>query len=166
MKAGEIDSHRKNADLIKSILWLATLDTNTRPECRIRDGKQYSLDSNEPVGHSVPWLGGPGKVLQKCRCVAIPVLRSWRELGIDVDDMPAGTRASMGGQVPSDLYYPQWIEIQTEDILERALGTERARLLRMGGLRYTDLHADDGAFLSLSDLRQRYVLASVLAGLH
>lgn len=79
--------------------------------------------------------------------------------------MPLGTRASMGGQVPADLYYPQWIEMQTEVVQERVLGRGRARLLRMGGLSYAELHSDDGAFLNLNELRQRHLLAFVLAGL-
>lgn len=166
MRTGDVGAYRENDDLIKSIRWLATLDTSTRPECRIRDGKQYSLDSHEPIGHEVPWRGGPGKVLERCRCIALPVLRSWRELGIGVDEMPSGSRASMGGQVPANLYYPQWIETQSLDIQERALGRDRARLLRFGGLSYAALHADDGTYLDLGELRQRHVLAFVLAGLH
>lgn len=161
-----LDACRKDADLIKAIHWLATLDTHTRPECRIRDGKQYSLNAFDPIGHAAPWLGGPGKILPDCRCVALPVLRSYRELGIPIDDMPVGTRASMFGQVPADLYYPQWIEMQTEEIQECVLGTERTRLLRVSGLSYTELHAEDGVFLNLDDLRRRHVLAFVLAGLH
>ena len=166
MKAGDIGAYRKSPDIIKSILWLATLDASTRPECRIRDGKEYSLEAFESIGHAVPWRGGPGKILPNCRCIALPVLRSWRELGIPIDDMPRGTRASMGGQVAGDLYYPRWIEMQPVDTQERVLGLERSLLIRMGGLCYSDFHACDGVFLNLDELRQLHVLAFVLAGLH
>ena len=37
-----------------------------------------------------------------CRCALTPVLRSFREMGIDRDELSPGTRASSVGQVPQD----------------------------------------------------------------
>lgn len=51
-----------NNDLIKGKQWLSTLDNRTTPQCRIRDRLKYTLD-NKPVGHSVPYLHGPGKFI-------------------------------------------------------------------------------------------------------
>lgn len=64
----------KNPDLIESIIWVSTLDSRTTPLiCGVRDGLEYTLDF-EPIGHSLPWDGGPGRIHWNCRSVSIPKL--------------------------------------------------------------------------------------------
>lgn len=55
--------YEANPDLIKAVVWRSTLDTRTSSECRIRDGKRYTLGQRpKPIGHELPWGGGPGKL--------------------------------------------------------------------------------------------------------
>lgn len=51
----------RNADIIKQVRWLSTLDTRTSPPCRLRDGLLYEAGTHKPVGHSYPWGAGPGQ---------------------------------------------------------------------------------------------------------
>ncbi|MGY3265809.1 phage minor head protein [Lysobacter sp. HA35] len=144
-----------NADLVKAVKWTATLDSRTSPMCRVRDGLQYTPDDHKPIGHKIPWLGGPGRLHFNCRSVSVPVLKSWRELGFEVDDLPAGTRASMDGQVPAELSYGQWLARQSAARQDEILGPERGKLLRAGKVSVDRFHDDRGRWLSLAQLRER-----------
>jgi SPP1 gp7 family putative phage head morphogenesis protein len=71
-----------NDDVIKGVMHVSTLDTRTTDICKERDGLVWSLPNYEPVGHSIPWNGGPGGSLHYgCRSTTAPVLKSWEELG-------------------------------------------------------------------------------------
>lgn len=145
--------YEANADLIASLKWDSTLDGKTSAGCQIRDGKLYTADAaHKPIGHAIPWLGGPGRLHFNCRSVDVPVLRSFRELGIDMDDIPAGTRASMDGQVPADTTYGQWLGRQSAARQDDILGPERGALLRAGKVSFERFYDDKGRFLTLEQL--------------
>jgi len=147
-------SYAANGDIIKAEQWVSTLDTRTSPICRPRDGLQYQPVTHKPIGHAFPWLGGPGRAHWGCRSTSTPVLKSWRELGIDTDDMGPGERASMDGQVPADQTFGQWLRKQSAARQDEVLGPVRAKLFRDG----TSLDAfydSRGRFLTLEELRQR-----------
>jgi len=148
--------HEANADLIKAVQWLSTLDSRTTPICIIRDRKEYTNDSeHKPIGHKIPWLGGPGAAHWNCRSTSTPVLKSWRELGLNIDDFPESTRASMDGQVAAETTYPQWLERQNAGRQDDVLGPTRGALLRSGGLKVEQFFNDKGRFLTLNQLRER-----------
>jgi F like protein len=145
----------QNMDIIKAIRWVSTLDTKTSEECRIRDGLKYTADAKHlPIGHTIPWLQGPGRLHFNCRSVSVPITNSWRELGIDIDDMPAGTRASMDGQVPGDTNYSQWLARQSAARQDEILGAKRGALLRQG-VPMERFYNDKGQWLTLDELYGR-----------
>lgn len=154
-----------NADIIKAVAWVATLDTKTSVHCRIRDTRRYTVKDHKPIGHQIPWLGGPGRIHYRCRSGSAPVLKSWRELGINAADLSPGTRASMDGQVPADMTFAQWLKRQSAYRQEQVLGATRARLMRNGGMEVPDFYTANGQFLSLKDLRARNSEAFARAGL-
>jgi hypothetical protein len=69
-------------------------------------------DDHKPKDGGPPWLEGPGKLHWGCRSTSVPVLKTWRELGIDADEVPQTTRASMDGQVPAKQTFEQWLKKQ------------------------------------------------------
>lgn len=143
-----------NSDIIAKEQWVATLDTRTCPQCMALDGKTFELGK----GTKRPAHIG-------CRCVRVPVTKSWRELGIDIDDLPAGTRASMNGQVSATETYGTWLRKQSAETQDEALGPTRALLFRKGGLdvdRFTNRAGDD---LTLDQLRVLDRAAFAQAGL-
>ena len=142
-----------NSDIVKGKQWHSTLDTRTTKYCIARDRLQYTLDG-KPIGHNVPYLRGPGRIHFCCRSTETLILKSWREMGIDVDEMDAGTRASMDGQVPGDTTYGEWLQRQPYARQKAVLGVERAKLLRAGKLKVPDFFNDKGEFLTLSQLRE------------
>lgn len=155
-----------NADLVKGVVWRSTLDSRTSNPCRLRDGKHYSLETHKPIGHSLPWLGGPGRLHFNCRSTASPVVKSWKELtGADVPEFTPAQRASMDGVVPADLSYSQWLQRQSAGRQDEILGPARGKLLRDGGLAPETFATDKGRWLTLEQLRDRNAAAFKRAGL-
>jgi len=142
-----------NSDVVKGKQWLSTLDNKTSHDCIIRDQLRYTLD-NKPVGHKVPYLQGPGKIHFCCRSSETLILKSWRELGIDIDEMEEGTRGSMDGQVPGKTTYLEWLERQPPQRQDQVLGAERGRLFRAGEIDMADMFTDKGEWITLERLKQ------------
>lgn len=141
-----------NADIVKGKIWRSTLDNKTTSQCRIRDSRKYTLDG-KPIGHKIPYLRGPGRIHFCCRSTETLITKSWRELGIDIDEMDEGTRASMDGQVPEETTYSEWIQRQPFSRQVQILGITRARLMRDGGMAYDTFYTDKGEWLTLEQLR-------------
>jgi SPP1 gp7 family putative phage head morphogenesis protein len=111
--------YAENADLVKAVQIVATLDGRTTLICQGLDGEVF------------PVLEGPRPPFHvQCRTTTTPVLRSLQELGLDPQDFPASTRASMNGQVPEAQNFAQWLRRQPVSVQNEALGPTRARLFR------------------------------------
>ncbi|HBM3266264.1 TPA: hypothetical protein LVN11_003116 [Klebsiella oxytoca] len=143
-----------NDDIIKGKQWLSTLDNRTSHQCQIRDRLKYTLDG-KPIGHKVPYLSGPGRIHFCCRSTETYILKSAEELGIDVRELPEGTRASMDGQVAGDTTYSEWLQRQSFARQKEVVGEARARLMRDGGMSYDEFYTDKGEWLTLEQLRER-----------
>lgn len=142
-----------NADVIKAIQWASTLDTRTTEICRVRDGLRYTCTDHRPIGHSVPWLGGPGAAHWNCRSTAVPILKSWEELGVDAAEFPPGVRASMDGEVPADMTYAEWFGRQSAERQDQIVGPTRGRAFRAGNVTFASFTNDRGRWLTLQQLR-------------
>lgn len=142
-----------NADLIKARQWLSTLDNKTSTICIVRDQLRYTADTPpKPIGHEIPYGAGPGKIHFRCRSTETWITKSWRELGIDADELPEGTRASMNGEVPASMNYMQWLQERASPrVQEEVLGVTRADMLRAGKFKASDFF-DDGKLIPLSKL--------------
>jgi SPP1 gp7 family putative phage head morphogenesis protein len=120
------ETYKANGDVIKGIQWVSTLDTRTTPICQSLDGTIFPVgEGRRPPAH---W---------GCRSTTVPVLKSWKELGINLKEAPEGTRASMNGQVPKSMNYEGWLKKMdanpaTRHLVDEALGPGRAKLFRGG----------------------------------
>lgn len=111
----------KNQDLISEVQWVSTLDARTTPICQARDGMTFPVNSGpRPPAHI------------NCRSTTAPVVKSFRELGFDIDEAPPGTRASMDGQVPEKTTYNDWLKGQSPKMQDSILGPGRAQMFREG----------------------------------
>lgn len=144
----------KNKDILKGKQWLSTLDSGTTPCCIIRDKKQYTLD-NKPIGHNISYGAGPGNIHFCCRSIYTYITKSWKELGINANELDKGTRASMDGQVSSDIEYQEWLKSQSPERQEKILGKERAKLLQEGKINPEKFFTENGRYLSLDELKER-----------
>lgn len=153
-----------NADIIGKLQWLSTLDTRTTPECQVRDNLLYTI-KHEPIGHEYPWGAGPGRLHWQCRSTYTMLTKSWRELGVDIDEFTPAQRASMDGGVPADTDYEQWLKEQTPQRQDEVLGPTRGKLFRDGGLSFKELRDARGEELTLDELRARYTAAFRRSGI-
>lgn len=135
--------YKANEDLISGVMWVSTLDTATSDICQSLDGHVFPIDSGErPPAHI------------NCRSRVSPVVKSWRELGIDLAEAPPGTRASMDGQVAGKLTYQTWLEKQSASRQDEILGVTKGKLFRAGAT--VDKFVDsNGRTLNLDQLRKR-----------
>jgi SPP1 gp7 family putative phage head morphogenesis protein len=66
-----------NASTLQGWEWLSSRSKTTCPACWAQDGTIHELDETGPDGHV------------NCRCTRMVRTKTWRELGIDLDE-PAG----------------------------------------------------------------------------
>lgn len=145
-----MELYRENENLIKGYQHLATLDGRTTFECASRDSLVWDFDY-QPVGHDFEFRRPP--LHWGCRSTMIAILKSWEELGIPMDDIPAGTRASMDGQVSAALSFEEWLESKGEDFQREYLGPGRYKLYKTGQISFSDLVNQNGRPLTLKELR-------------
>lgn len=135
--------YAENANLAKGYKWVSTLDNRTSPICQARDGKIYPIDSNiYPPAHI------------NCRSTTVMITKSWRDLGIDMDEF-VSTRASMNGQVPQDITYQDWLKGQSVDRQDDILGVTKGKLFRDGGLTVQNFVDMQGRTLTIAQLKER-----------
>lgn len=135
--------YQDNTDLIKGYQYVATLDADACLVCGAYDGRVYGLDEPRPDLPLHP----------NCRCLYVPVLKSWEELGIALKEAPPGTRASMDGQVPANETYADRLRKASPARRVAMLGPSRARLYEQG----VPLSAmvEGGRTLTLDEIAQR-----------
>lgn len=147
-----------NADIMAGVEWSATLDKRTCPRCAALDGKVWDLSYQPIRGNSTPF---PGAVLHwQDRCTQLPVTKTWEELATknkdlarQLDQIPPGERASMGGPVSGDTTWEGWFKgLERKDQVE-ILGPGRVALLDSGKVRISDLVDQRGNELTLAELR-------------
>lgn len=145
---------KANTDVIKGVLWVSTLDSRTTLLCASRDGNVYPPDSGpRPPAHI------------NCRSTTAPILKSWKEMGINLKEAPAGTRASMDGQLPAETTFDKWLRTRPKEFQEDLLGVTKSKLFRDGGLTLDRFVDRVGVEYTLDQLRKREAKAFEKAGL-
>jgi SPP1 gp7 family putative phage head morphogenesis protein len=151
--AARDETFAENSDLVTAVIWEATLDARTCAICAPRDGKAYTLD-HKPIGHSIPWESGPGRMHFNDRCTSVPQLASWEELGIDAKEVTGEQRQSLDGFEPSETTFEDWIKKQGTKVQNDVLGERRGALLREGKAQFKEFFNRKGNLLNLDQLRE------------
>ena len=143
-------------DVIKGYQWHATLDSRVRLEHAIRDGAAWDTNKKglNEKGKKYPFKYTPDG--WNCRCQLVPILKTWREIGIDEDELPEGTRSSLDGYVPQTTTFDKWIEGKSEKFKEDYLGKGRYNLYKDGKITFSDLVRQDGRTLTIKELLEKY----------
>lgn len=141
-----IERLTENKGILKGWKYVATLDGRTCPVCGHDDGKVFQRDKLPSLPRHV-----------RCRCTVVPVVKSWRDFGIDVDDLPPVERPAVkheaqlvrhkDGSTSSRFRvmdtektaetYSQWIQRQLKedpDFVRSIFGKTRFELLAAGKL--------------------------------
>lgn len=135
---------KANPDTYKRVYWDATLDTRTCKSCAALDRKTFAIGE------------GPRPALHPaCRCTIGGVMKSWREMGLNIREFDESTRSSMDGQVPESMTYEEWLRRSSRARVEEALGPARAKLFINGELRLERMVDQSGRPLTLAQIAQR-----------
>ncbi|WP_219135385.1 phage head morphogenesis protein [Janthinobacterium sp. UMAB-60] len=154
--AARLASFQQNADLIECLVWLSTLDSHTCLLCAMRDLHEYSLDDQEPINHTHEWAGGPGAIHFSCRCVLSTRTKSFKDLGIELDEPGESTRPSDGGPVSSKLNFKDFLASKDKAWRAEYLGPGRAEMYEAGKITLNDLMNLKGRKLTLEQLQAKY----------
>lgn len=88
-----LDAAIRNSHVVKALAQHSTLDTRTTIICAAYSGKVWNLPGFDPVGHDLPWNGGPPRHFN-CRSQVVPITRSWDELAAAGNLPPGGGQPS------------------------------------------------------------------------
>jgi SPP1 gp7 family putative phage head morphogenesis protein len=144
----------ENSDLIKGVTWVSTLDGRTSPQCQLRDGLEWDTARKPIGGHKVKYWPGPGQLHWNCRSTSSPIVKSWKELGIDLEEVDPSTRASIDGQVPKATTYDAWLRTQSVARQDEILGKALADRFRKGES-VRGFYNDQGKVLTPEELAER-----------
>lgn len=141
-----------NDDLVKGWKFLATMDSRVTVLCASLDGKVFPIgEGPQPPRH------------MNCRSSSTFVLRSWKELGIDLKEFPEGTRATYDGQVPANLTYGEWLKSKPAAFQDEVLGKTKGKLFR-AGMPIDSFVNRAGNVLTLDELRKKDAAMFAKAG--
>ncbi len=124
-----METWKTNSDVVTGYRWVSTLDGRTSAQCKSLDGRVFKMGKGPvPPAHI------------RCRSTT----------AAELDDRYAfldegATRASKDGYVDADQTYYSWLKGQPQEFQNIALGPERAKLFRDGGLsaeRFAELQLD------------------------
>lgn len=109
-------SQLRNRDVLSGWRWMCSLSRRTCPSCLAQHGSVHTLDEAGPHDH------------QQGRCTRVPIAKTWRELGIDLDE-------------PADQFPDAraWFDSQTEETQVAVMGRQRLTALRSGRIGWGDL---------------------------
>ena len=149
-------TYKENEDIFKGWEWNATLDSRTRPEHAAYDGMAHDLEGKglNEKGKKYKFVKAPNG--WNCRCITLPITKSFRELGLDIDEIPSGTRSSIDGRVSTDTTFEQWFEGKSATFQESYLGKGRYQLFKDGKITFSDLVNQNGRTLSVGELVEKY----------
>jgi hypothetical protein len=115
--------------------------------------KTFALGEKEGLGQvGLPYNGGCPRHWN-CRSIEVPILKSWREMGVDMDEFEPSTRASMDGAVAAQMSFKDWLATRTAAQQDKILGVGKADLWREGKITLTDLLDMGGRPMTLEELR-------------
>jgi len=158
------EMYEENADIIKGIMWTATLDTRTTPICRALDGQTWYLPDYRKWTATRKFPGYP-PIHWNCRSTTSPVLKKLEELAKSNKDVARtidkepdkARRAALDGTVPKSTNYDQWLKKQPASVQKEVLGDDVYKLWRDGKITSVKQLIDrSGNPLTYEQLYQKY----------
>ena len=144
------ESMKANEDLIAAKVSMATLDSHTSILCASYDKAEYNMQ-NEPInGNKRPYLEIPRHF--NCRSMWSYAIKSFKELGLNIDDFKPSTRASLDGQIPAQTTFEQFLSGKSQEWQDTYLGKGKAKLWRDGKITLSDMVSGTGRELTLDQL--------------
>jgi len=149
------DTFQANSDVIKGIRQVSTLDGHTTVICVAYSGAKWTLEYVPITPTTLAYNGGVPRHWN-CRSVEVPITKTFRELGIDIPEFQASTRAASGGPVSAKTEFADYLKQRGPAFTNDLLGPGRAQLWHDGKITLQQLLDQNGRPLTLDELRKRY----------
>ena len=154
---------KANEGIFRGWRWCATLEQGFTQSgngtclcCAALDGQEFAMDEGPIIPLHV-----------RCRCCRIYLTKTWRELGVDIDEMDeamrpyviqedqsigAGARQTITESGFHQGNYGSWLMRQGEKVKLNVLGPGRLELLQSGKITFDDLVDGKGRLRTLKEL--------------
>lgn len=157
------DLYEANRDVMNEVEWSAIMENGntatgrgTCPRCMALDGQTFPSVAKGPTCPLHP----------RCRCMYIPVTKTWRELGFDIDEMdkeynkwyersPSRKRLAYG---LTDKNFKGFWKGKPDWWQDNAIGPVRANLVRDGVVEFEDIIYKNGNLIPLNQLVDKEAL--------
>lgn len=143
-------SAQANAKLFSGKQSLAVLDSRTTLLCASYDHALYTLDNKPLPPKKLPYLSCPRHF--RCRSMFTFVLKDWKEIGLDKNDITEGMRSSIDGLVSAKVDFNQFLAGKSKEWQKAYLGEGRYELYSKGKITLSDLIDGNGRELTLKEL--------------
>lgn len=154
----QLSVYEANKNIVKGVKWCSILDNRVCPLCAATDGLKYTWDEERPPMPRHP----------RCRCLWLPWLPTWRELGIDADELEraarpwlireegnideGGNRKVLNFGKTTEDFDGWWQTLPYKQQIQ-SIGPVRTRLINEGKLTWSDLmDKNTGHFYTLKEL--------------
>ena len=144
-----------NDDVTDGFMQVSTLDSHTSDVCIAYSGASWNWEYEPINGNDLPWLGGVPRHWN-CRSMETAIMKSLRDMGIDMDDPEPTERASSAGPISAKTSFDDFLKMMGADFQNETLGKGRAELFRAGKLKGRDLVDMSGRPLRLDQLKALY----------
>lgn len=151
-----METYKENEDIFKGWEWSGTLDSKIRPEHLLLDGAMWDFEGNGLNAKGKKYKFRPAPDGWSCRCILLPIVKPFKELGIPLDEVSKGTRSSIDGYVSSNLSASDWFESKSKAFQEEYLGKGRFELYKKGTITLSDLLNQQGRYLTIKELKAKY----------
>lgn len=156
-----METYRKNDEVMAGYRQVSTLDSHTTHVCVAYSGKEWDLERKPVNGNTLPFVSPKGSATGcprhfNCRSIIAPRTKTFKELGLDVPEFRASTKAASGGPISSKLGFDDYLKRKGPAFTDELLGKGRADLWRKGTITLSQLLDQSGRPLTLAQLRARY----------
>ena len=140
---------KENEDIFKGQKTVVTFDNRLSIICQSYSNSSWDMEGKILTGTKA-FREPPYHM--RCRTILLPIIKSFRELGIDLDEMKGATKASMDGQIPKDMTFDEWLKTKPKSFVENTLGKGRAELFLDGKINLSQLTDLRGNPLTIKEL--------------
>jgi hypothetical protein len=144
-----------NSDVTDGFMQVSTLDSHTSLTCIAYSGASWDWDYEPINGNDLPWNGGVPRHWN-CRSIEVAIMKSLRDMGIDMDEPDPGQRASAVGPISAKTTFGDFLKMMGPEYQNETLGKGRAELFRAGKLTPRELVDQSGRPLKLLALKAEY----------
>jgi len=130
-------TYNENQDVLKGMQHSSALDRRTCQQCISLDSKVYLFKDGVNDAPLLP-------IHVQCRCVYIPITKSWKELGVKVPESKKGEAKAFIGKPLNGLTYNQWLNTQPVNVQKEVLGSSRYKLWKSGKIELKQMTGKKG----------------------